>query len=143
MVEYPVTDLETDLAQIALGYPSSPNYRAASYVQNLAAEQPIQHIYDHINDYYYDIYKRTSKSSELNTLGYVYLRSGRIDEALLAFYLNMNIFHYQPNVYDSYGEALSIKGDTASAVWCYEKVLELDSGNTNALEQLALLKTSE
>jgi hypothetical protein len=30
MVEYPRNDLEKDLAQIAVGYPSEPNYRAAS-----------------------------------------------------------------------------------------------------------------
>ena len=141
IVEFPSTDLETDLAQIALGYPSAPNYHAATYFQDLLAEKSISEIYEDANAHFYKVYKKVSKSSELNTLGYVMLRSDRVDEALLVFNFNTYLFRHEPNVYDSYGEALTIKGDTVNAIKCYEKVLELDSANENAVQQLALLKT--
>ena len=140
IVEFPVTDLETDLAQIALGYPVTPNYRAATYLQDALKKMTVEEFYKDANAHYYHMYKRVSKSAELNTLGYVLLRSGRIDEALVAFNFNTYLFRTNPNVYDSYGEALAISGDTANAIVNYKKVLELDSDNENALKQLALLE---
>ncbi len=140
IVEFPVTDLETDLAQMALGYPVTPNYRAATYIQESLNMMSVDEFYKDANAHFYHIYKRVSKSAELNTLGYVYLRSGRIDEALLAFNFNTYLFKDNPNVFDSYGEALAISGDTSNAITNYKKVLELDPDNENALKQLALLK---
>ncbi len=78
--------------------------------------------------------------SELNTLGYVLLESGRIEEALLTFYFNTIYFKHNPDVYDSYGEALAKAGKNEQAIEMYEKVLLMDRSNENAKKQLKLLK---
>lgn len=143
IVEYPASDLMTDVAQIALRYPSQPNYKAATYMQQLLSEMTTEEVYKNANDYLRKAYKLTGKSSELNTLGYVYLRSGRVSEALIAFHFNTFMFRHEPNVYDSYAEALVIAGDTTNAITNYEKVLELDADNENAIAQLEKLKVRD
>jgi predicted negative regulator of RcsB-dependent stress response len=43
-------------------------------------------------------------------------------------------------VHDSYGEALLLSGDTTGAVASYQRALELDSTNTNAVQVLETLR---
>lgn len=140
IVETPLNDLETDLAQISLGYPSEPNYRAATYLTNLLEEQTIDSVYKNLRAHIYESYELVSKVSELNTLGYVYLRAGEVDKASVVFQINTFLFRYDPNVFDSYGEVLAKKGMTQESIAQYEKVLQIDPENKNALEQLAMLK---
>ncbi len=140
IVEFPQTSLETDLAQIALGFPTSPNYGAANYLFNVFEQQSIDSVYANYQTIFRETYSKIGKSSELNTLGYVLLRRGRIKEALVAFHFNTFIFKYNPNVYDSYGEALAMNDETEKAIKQYEKTLEIKPDDKNALEQLAKLK---
>lgn len=141
IVESPVNDLETDVAQIALGYPSEPNYRAATYMMDLLESKSKEDLEENIRTYFFEAYHRVSKVSELNTLGYVYLRSGRIDEALTVLKYNTYYFKHNPNVYDSYAEALAAKGLNQEAIANYQKVLEIDPDNENAIEQIELLQS--
>jgi tetratricopeptide (TPR) repeat protein len=92
-------------------------------------------------EYFYTVYRLLKgNASELNTLGYVLLEAGRVDEALLLFDLNARYFRFDPNVYDSYGEALAKVGQTGKAIEMYERVLLLDRSNRTAAEQLARLR---
>lgn len=143
LVEFPRTSLERDLAQIALGYAPAPSYQAASYMQNLLNEMSPEDVYKDANKYWREIYEYIGGMKELNTLGYVYLRSDRIEEALLCFHFNTYYFPYNPNAFDSYAEGLLVSGDTAKAITNYEKVLEIKPDDENAKEQLALLKVVE
>lgn len=140
IVESPSSDLITDLAQIALGYPSKPNYSAATYMMALLNAKTKDEIYTDFKTHVNAAYRLVGKRSELNTLGYVYLRSGRLDEALTVFHFNTYFFPHTPNVFDSYAETLTLTGDTEEAIKYYQKVLELDSDNKNALEQLEKLQ---
>ena len=140
IVETPCNDLETDLAQIALGYPSAPNYRAATYMINLLETQSIDTIYQNFREHVYEAYELVSSMSELNTLGYVLLRAGEVDKALVIFQMNTYLFRYNPNVYDSYGEALAKAGRKDEAIQQYEKVLKIDPENKNAIDQLDKLR---
>ncbi|QCK14596.1 hypothetical protein [Mangrovivirga cuniculi] len=142
IVESPVNDLETDLAQIALGYPSIPNYRAADYILELFKNQTIEEIKAEKRKHVIECYYKTGKSNELNTLGYVLLDANRIEEALFVFETNMYIFKYQPNVYDSYAEANVMAGNYEVAKNLYNKVLELDPENKNAKEKLKEIENS-
>jgi CubicO group peptidase (beta-lactamase class C family) len=76
---------------------------------------------------------------QLNTLGYMYLRSGDIDKALAVFNLNIDAYPEAFNPYDSYAEALMTKGDNENAIKYYKKSLEINPGNTNGIEQLKKL----
>ncbi len=142
IVEFPGTDLETDIAQIALGYAPSPSYPAASYVQNLVKEQSMDEIGTNWKTHVRAVYHLVGKPSELNTLGYVFLRSGRIEEAVLTFRLNQAIYPFDPNIHDSLAEGLEASGDLEAAIESYEKALSLNPKNTHAEEKLAALRGS-
>ena len=79
---------------------------------------------------------------ELNTLGYVLLDTGRSKEALLTFYFNTRYFRFDPNVYDSYAEALALDGQIDKAIENYEKAFLLDRSNTRISEEIKKLKSS-
>ena len=81
--------------------------------------------------------------SELNTWGYKLLRSDRITQSIEIFKLNAFLYPKSANTYDSLGEAYAAKGDNALAIKCYEKSLRLNPENTNAAEQLNILKVNE
>jgi hypothetical protein len=81
--------------------------------------------------------------SDLNNIGYVFLRDGRIDEAIALFRLNTQAYPEAFNAYDSLGEALMQKGDVKGAILNYEKSLELNPGNENGREMLKRLREME
>jgi len=140
IVEEPVTDLQTDIAQIALGHPTAPCYGAANYLMQKFDEIGIDAIRKDARIHLNTAYGKVSKSSELNTLGYVLLSSGRIDEAILVFEFNTRFFKHNPNVYDSLGEGLAARGDIDAAIENYKKVLELAPKDKHAKKHIKVLK---
>lgn len=90
--------------------------------KNLKAENP--------DKYYLD-------EDAINTLGYAYLNQEKVDAAMAVFSINVMEFPNSSNVYDSYGEALMIKGQKAEAIVNYQKSLELNPANSNAVDMLA------
>ena len=70
IVESPNNDLETDLAQTALGYPSNPNYLGATRMIELFNSNSSDSIKNN-NNYLNEVYRLVKSPSELNTLGYV------------------------------------------------------------------------
>ena len=76
----------------------------------------------------------------LNYLGYGLLRDGLVDDAVAVFKLNVVLFPDYANGYDSLGEAYLTRGDKALAIQNYEKSLELDPQNENAVKVLERLK---
>ena len=72
----------------------------------------------------------------MNGLGYQYLQTGKINEALELFKLNVLAFPQSSNVYDSLGEAYLANGDTELAIKNYKKSLELNPDNDNAKQVL-------
>ena len=141
IVEAPKNDLVTDVAQIALGYPSIPNYEGANYLFKLFDSESLETINKNFNSHYHVLRDQTHSNRELNTLGYVLLRSNRIKEALMCFEFNTYLFKYEPNVYDSYGETLALNGDDEKAIKMYKKVLEIDAQNKHAKSQIKKLKS--
>ncbi len=135
IVEYPVTDLETDVAQLCLDYPVRPNYFGVHLLLQYLDEnipnddKGCLNLARKINRY-------ITKSSELNTLGYVLMARKELDKSLAVFKINTLIYPYVPNVYDSYGEALLEDGQTDKAIKAYQRVLELDRNNENAIKML-------
>lgn len=143
IVEHPQNELEVDLAQIALGVPSKAAYKGANYLIHQFEELGVEGVRENFKTIVNKVYRLQSKSSELNTLGYVYLRSGEIEKALTTFYMNTLCHRYNPNVYDSYAEALEVKGNTEYAIQFYEKSLTINPENEHAIERLAALKAHD
>jgi len=77
---------------------------------------------------------------QMNSLGYQYLRSKKIREAIEIFKLNVEAFPNSSNVYDSLGEAYMESGNKELAIWNYKKSIELNPGNTNGIEILKRLQ---
>lgn len=81
-----------------------------------------------------------SNESELNQLGYEFLRDAKTDSAIKIFSLNVNEFPNSSNVYDSRGEAYFAKKEYLLSKNDYSKVLGLDPTNQNAREMLLKIK---
>ncbi|MGB8373728.1 MAG: tetratricopeptide repeat protein, partial [Salegentibacter sp.] len=82
----------------------------------------------------------TLREDEMNSLGYMLLRSGKTQEAIEIFKLNVQEFPDSWNVYDSLGEAYMTAGNTQLAIENYEKSVEMNPQNTNGKDILEQLK---
>ena len=96
-----------------------------------------------------DRYVELKKSGELqgaqaeqslNQLGYSLLYSGHEKDAITVFQRNVQDFPQSSNVYDSLGEAYAKVGEKDLAIANYEKSLQLDPKNKNAVERLKKLR---
>ncbi len=93
----------------------------------------------------YDELKKTKPSDQLNegtlnSLGYALLSSGKTSDAIAAFQRNVREYPESGNVYDSLGEAYMKNAQKDLAIQNYEKSLQLDPKNQNAVETLKKLK---
>jgi CubicO group peptidase (beta-lactamase class C family) len=80
--------------------------------------------------------KYTINESGINHLGYGFLGRENYEAALQVFHINVMEYPNSSNAYDSYGEALMKSGRTEEAITNYQKSLELNPGNTNAISML-------
>jgi tetratricopeptide (TPR) repeat protein len=79
-------------------------------------------------------------NGEINGLGYRMLGDERFDDAVSVFELYVELFPDDANAYDSLGEAFMERGDTKPAIANYERSLELNPNNGNAVEMLTKLR---
>jgi CubicO group peptidase (beta-lactamase class C family) len=82
----------------------------------------------------------TITEQTLNTVGYVLLYSGHEQDAISVFQRNVEDYPQSGNVYDSLGEAYMKIGQKELAIQNYEKSLQLDPKNKNAVEMLKKLR---
>jgi tetratricopeptide (TPR) repeat protein len=78
--------------------------------------------------------------AELNQLGYRLISQNKLDEAITVFKANVELYPESFNVYDSLGEAYMLKGENDLAIEFYQKSLDVDPNNTNAVEMLKTLR---
>ena len=81
--------------------------------------------------------------SQLNALGYRLLGMKKVREAIEIFKLNVEAYPQSANVYDSLGEAYMIDGDRELAVRNYQRAVELNPQNANAVEMLKKLRRAD
>ena len=81
--------------------------------------------------------------ASLNQLGYSLLFSGHEKDAITVFQRNVQEFPRSSNVYDSLGEAYAKVGEKELAIANYEKSLQLDPKNQNAVERLKKLRETK
>ena len=80
---------------------------------------------------------------EMNALGYRYLQSGKVKDAIELFKLNTIAYPKSGNVYDSLGEAYLKDGQKELAIKNYEKSLEFNPDNENAKKILKQIENNE
>ena len=79
--------------------------------------------------------------NQLNMLGYQLMQRNMLKAAVEVFKLNVEAYPESFNPYDSLGEAYMAGGDKEQAIINYEKSLELNPENANAVQQLKVLKS--
>jgi len=76
---------------------------------------------------------------ELNALGYQLIRKKEFKEAIRIFQLNVEAYPQSSNVYDSLGEAYMDDGNKPQAIANYQKSVQLNPKNRNAIVYLQKL----
>jgi len=79
-------------------------------------------------------------SNTLNTVGYMLLKEGKLDDAVKVFAHNSASYSDDPNLFDSLAEGFACKGDKLNAIKYYKMALEKDPLNANAIEILRHLE---
>ena len=78
--------------------------------------------------------------SELNNLGYRFVRKNKFKEAIRIFQMNVEAYPKSANTYDSLAEGYMDNGENALAIANYQKSLQLNPKNRNAEVMLQKLK---
>jgi len=69
---------------------------------------------------------------DVNGLGYVLLRRGAVEEAIVVFERNTVDYPESSNVWDSLGEALRAEGRLEQSIAMYDRAARMDPSNENA-----------
>jgi len=77
--------------------------------------------------------------NELNALGYDLIKSRKLDAAVRVFQLNVEAYPQSGNVYDSLAEAYMDEGNKPVAIADYNKSLQVNPKNRNAVQMLKKL----
>jgi len=83
----------------------------------------------------------TYSEDDINLFGYQLMWADSLDAAIEVFKINVAEHPYSANPYDSYGEALLVRGDTTASIRKYLRSMELDPQNENGrrvLEELGV-----
>ncbi len=76
----------------------------------------------------------------INGMGYEALAQRKVADAIRIFLLNVALHPDSSNTYDSLGEAYMANGEKELAIKNYEKSLQMNAKNSNAVEMLKKLK---
>lgn len=139
IVESPVVSLEKDLLVISKKDSYLPNYKGATYLSKLANENKLAALIKDSANLTEKLKDMVMNSSELNSLGYVWMAAGEKAKAMLAFQLNAAIFPNDANVYDSLGEINMKLNKKEEARKYYQQVLKMQPANENAKKMLEKL----
>ncbi len=77
---------------------------------------------------------------DINRLGYSLLQKGKVNDAIIAFQINVEAFPDSFNAYDSLGEAYMAAGNKELSAQNYEYSLKLNPDNENAVIMLKKLQ---
>lgn len=79
----------------------------------------------------------------INYLGYLSIEKNKLNEALAFFESNVKLHPTSTNSWDSYGECLMLLEKRQEAIRAYEKAIELNPKNNNAINMLKKIKAND
>lgn len=136
-----INQLSIGIANILYGLePPKPKQSLALTLSKLIKDKPVKEAITEINTLKENKEEYRANEGEFNTLGYVLLQSGKVNDAIEVFKLNVKYYPESSNVYDSLGEAYAEAGDKENAILNYKKSLELNPGNEGAKKMLKKLE---
>ena len=83
-----------------------------------------------------DSLSQVIRESNINRLGYTFIRNNDFDAALEIFKINVVLYPNSSNVFNSLGRAYFLKKDTATAVVNFKKSLGINPENRNSKQFL-------
>jgi tetratricopeptide (TPR) repeat protein len=83
---------------------------------------------------------RSVSENRFNQMGYTYLGQGKLDLALSAFKINVELYPDSWNCYDSIGEAYMKNGDKDLAIRNFKRSVELNPNNQHGIQMLEQLE---
>ena len=133
------------ITNILYGKPyDQPQKSIAESLFNTLLEKNIASTIEHYHDLkkkYPDNYNFSVR--ELNRLGYQLLGLEKVDEAIEIFKLNVEVYPTSSNAYDSLGEVYMNNNQKELSVKNYEKSIELNPKNANAIKMLKKLNENK
>ncbi|MDG5492276.1 serine hydrolase [Psychroserpens sp. SPM9] len=78
--------------------------------------------------------------NDINQLGYLLINENKVDAAAQIFKLNISEYPASANVYDSYGDALLLQGDSLQALANFKKCFEMDNSLMYAKDKAEALE---
>ena len=115
------------------------NWEAKGVQPNIETSEKDAFVYAYI-----DAVKKTMKkntSNVLNKIGYAFMQDKQMDNALIVFQENVELFPNDSNSWDSLGEAYFLNEDKENALKSYKKSFELDSGSESAKAMIQKLES--
>jgi len=70
------------------------------------------------------------REGPFNFLGYQYLQRNQVDDAITIFRMNSEVYPHSCNVWDSYADGLTARGDTTAVKEIMKKALEVMPADT-------------
>lgn len=83
-----------------------------------------------------DPFNKSVSEDRLNSFGYGFINKSKFNDAIAILKLNTEFYPKSANAFDSLGEAYMKAGNKELAIKNYEKSLELNPQNTNAVEHI-------
>jgi CubicO group peptidase (beta-lactamase class C family) len=138
----PMGEIANGVLDILLGHepdvPKKPIGFKFAEVCHIAGVDSAKKFYEHV--YTSDQEEYNFAHWELNRVGYYFLGKEKIDLAINIFKYNVELYPEEANTYDSLGEAYMIAGQNKLAIKNYEKSLELNPDNMNAVQMLKKIR---
>lgn len=137
--EYPVYSLERDLLSILNREIYTPNYPAFPVIQQWLRSDMLTDNNISTQGLAGTISHLVKGEHELNSLGYLLLKQGKIKEALRIFQINYSLYPESSNVASSLGEGYFESGDYKKAVPLLERSLRIAKESDDIKPVLELL----
>lgn len=141
IVESPASDLNIDVAKMALGNAPNANFLAATQLMQLLDQQSIEELQKHQSDWIVTLKNMAQSEGDLNSLARVYLLTDRMREALFTLAWNSLLFPTSTKALKTYAKVLASVGQKDKAIAMYKKVIALDNYDDEAFIELQQLQT--
>jgi tetratricopeptide (TPR) repeat protein len=141
--EFPVFSLEKDLYAILGNKTYLPNYRSFELIRSWISNGTLSDKNNNTRGLALQLKPLLAGENELNSLGYLLQRQGKIEEGLRIFQMNASLYPESANVISSLGEGYYKAGDNKSAVQYLERSLELTKDPLMIKETLKILYSAK
>jgi tetratricopeptide (TPR) repeat protein len=137
--EYPAFSLEKDILTILSNKLYIPNYKSFETIKNWLTDGTLKDKNITARSLAWQLKPLVGGENELNSLGYLWLKNGKKEEALKIFQINAGLYPESANVISSLGEGYYDTGETKMAIQYLEKALELNKDTQLVKEILKIL----